>query len=316
MNSRFVLRPCACHNALMSVSPANRKFGVVAATYSPDIRQAARLAREDGFGGVQLDAYTPTMRLPDLSGSGRRELRHLLAAQEQELVCLRIDLEAKGLGPGGDVDRMLYNVDRAMEAASALGTPLLCVDVGPLPEPQRVAAPQPKVTAEQAGLIILPETAAAPPKPQVLAPVDSAAAGALDSSLSELGALADRYSVVVALRSDLSSFGALDDALRRVACPWFGVDLDPVAVVRDDWPMDDIFSRLGGSIRHVRARDAIGGTDRRTKPAILGRGQINWPQFLANLDEAAYAGWITLDPVDLPDRRAAAVGGLAHLRSL
>jgi sugar phosphate isomerase/epimerase len=301
----------------MSAPPANRKLGIVAATYGSDIRQAARQAREDGFAGVQLDAYTPTMRLPELSASGRRELRHLLAAQEQQLVSLRIDLGARGLGPGADVDRMLYNLDRAMEAASALATPLLCVDIGALPEPHRIAAAAPKVTAEQAGLIILPETTVATaPKPLPTGPVDPAAAGPVESSLAALGALADRYSVVLALRSELSSFAALDDALRRIACPWFGVDLDPAAILRDDWPLDDAFSRLGSLIRHVRARDATCGTDRRTKPAVLGRGQTSWPQLLANLDETAYAGWITVDPIDLADRRAAATAGRAHLRSL
>jgi sugar phosphate isomerase/epimerase len=300
----------------MSVSPVNRKHSVVAATYGPDIRQAARQAREDGFAGIQLDAYTPTTRLPDLSASGRRELRHMLTAQDQLLVSLRIDLGAKGLMPGADVDRMLYNLDRAMDAASGLATPLLCVDIGPLPEPQRAVLAKAKVTAEQAGLIILPEAVAAPPKPEpIIAAPDPAAVGGFDVSLGELGALADRYSVVVALRSDLASFAALDDALRRVTCPWFGIDLDPLSVLRDDWPLDDIFSRLGASIRHVRARDGVKGTDRRTKPAVIGRGQTGWPQLLANLDEAGYSGWITLDPVDLPDRRAAAAGGRAHLRS-
>jgi sugar phosphate isomerase/epimerase len=302
----------------MSASPPNRKLGVVATTtYGADIRQAARQAREDGFAGIQLDAYTPAIRLPDLSASGRRELRHTLAAQDQQLISLRVDLGAKGVMPGADVDRMLYNLDRAMGTASALAAPLLCVDIGPLPEPQRAAPAKPKVTAEQAGLIILPEAVAASPKPEpILAAANPAAVGGFDASLSELGALADRYSVVLALRSDLASFAALDDALRRVACPWFGIDLDPAAVVRDDWPLDDIFSRLGASIRHLRARDGAKGTDRRTKPAVIGRGETQWRQLLANLDEAGYSGWLTLDPVDLADRRTGAAGGLAHLRSL
>jgi sugar phosphate isomerase/epimerase len=80
--------------------------------------------------------------------------------------------------------------------------------------------------------------------------------------------------------------------------------------------MEETFSRLGALIRHVRARDAIKGTAHRTKPAILGRGDTDWPHLLANLDGAGYEGWLTIDPVDLPDRRAAAVAGLAYLRGL
>jgi sugar phosphate isomerase/epimerase len=134
--------------------------------------------------------------------------------------------------------------------------------------------------------------------------------------LGEAGARADRYGVMLAFRSDLSSFAAIHAALQRVRCPWFGIDLDPVAMLRDDWHPDEIFSRLGPLIRHVRGKDATKGSHRRTKPAPIGRGDTDWLQFLASLDAADYSGWITVDPVDLPDRAAAATSGLAHLRAI
>ena len=88
------------------------------------------------------------------------------------------------------------------------------------------------------------------------------------------------------------------------------------SVLRDEWPIDEVLSRFGGIVRHVRGRDATKGADRRTKPAPLGRGDTNWPDLLASLDAAAYAGWVTVDPVDLPDRAAAAASGLAELRKV
>ena len=293
------------------------KFSVAASILTQDPREAPQLSREAGFSGLQFDAYGPALRIPDLSGTGRREFRRLLANQNQELVGLRIDLGAKGFGPGADVDQLLSGLDRAMEAATALAAPLVCVDLGRLPEPPRAATPKPKVTPEQAGIILLPESIA-PPKAEAPAspPPDPALVAQIDAALGELGAKADRYSVILAFRSELSSFAAIEESLRRVRCPWFGIDLDPVAVLRDEWPMDEVFSRLGGFVRHVLGRDATRGSDRRTKPAIIGRGDTSWGDLLASLDGAGYACWLTIDPVELSDRRGAAIAGHGYLRKL
>jgi sugar phosphate isomerase/epimerase len=291
------------------------KIGIVAAALSTDPREAAARARPLGFAGLEFDAYTPQVSLPDLSQSGRREFRHVLSSQDQELIALRADLGNEGFGPGADVDRALARLDRAMEAAAGVSTPLVCVDLGPLPEPARAAPPRPKVDPAAAGLIIIPTAAeiqaAAQPEPEVKG--DPAFESAVDSALAELGRRADRYGAIVAFRADLASFAALDRALGAADCPWFGVDLDPVAILRDRWDIDEVFSRLGPLVRHVRARDAVAGQDQRTKPAPIGGGHTNWEQLLTLLDEAAYTGWLCVDPLELPDRVTGARQAVKHL---
>ena len=165
-----------------------------------------------------------------------------------------------------------------------------------------------------AGLILLPDTAAAIVIGRIATamaapPVDPAFVSQVDAALLDLGQRADRYSVTLAFRSDLSSFASLDRALRRADCPWFGVDLDPVAILRDEWDADEVFSALGPLIRHVRGRDAVAGTEHRTRPAIIGQGNTDWPALLARLDESGYHGWITIDPTELPDRDRRRPGG-------
>jgi len=66
----------------------------------------------------------------------------------------------------------------------------------------------------------------------------------------------------------------------------------------------------------VRGRDAVGGAERRTKSAIVGQGSVEWEVLLANLDQAGYHGWVTIDPADLTDRASAARSGLKYLKSL
>ena len=300
------------HNVRM----ARPQIAVTAVSLGNDPRQIPRLSRQAGFSGLQFDAFWTPLRLTDLSISGRREFQRLVIAENQKLVGLRHDIGPKGLGPGSDVDRILSELDRVMQAARDLAAPLICVDLGALPAPVAVNKPKPKVTPEQAGLLILPpEIAPAQPDPP---PTNAASPSSahVDAALSELGRLADRYSVTLAFRSELAAFAALEQALRHASCPWFGVDLDPVAMARDQWEMDEIFSRLGPLVFHVRGRDASIGAERRTRPAVLGQGDVPWESLLAALDQAGYHGWITLDPGDLPDRPAAAMAGLKYLAAL
>ena len=201
-----------------------------------------------------------------------------------------------------------------LAAAAGLAAPLLVAEIGPLPEPPPEVVSRPVVTADQAGLILLPSFVPPPVPTAPPTPLDAVHAAAVDAAAAELGVLADRYNVVIAMRSELSSLAALERTLAAARCPWFGVDLDPVSILRDAWDADEAFSRLGPLVRHVRGRDAVKGTDRRTKPAVIGRGDTAWDHLLSNLDGAGYHGWLTLDPADLPDRPAAAASGLKYLR--
>lgn len=303
--------------------PESVKLGVVASALSPDPRVAPGLARSAGFQGLQFDARSNAVDIAELSGTGRREFRHMLSSRGQELVGLRHDLGSKGLGPGADVDRELARLARVMDAATGLGSPLVCVDLGPLPEPVIEEPPKPKVSPEMAGMILLPGPGSVGTtsvkdvlRRRAMQPPDPAFVSQVDAALIELGRMADRTSTVIAFRSELSSLAALERALRAADCPWFGVDLDPAAVLADAWDLDEAFSRLGALVRHVRGRDAVGGTGARTKPAAVGRGDTSWAHLLSNLSGADYTGWITIDPVELPDRHAAAALAAEHLRSL
>jgi len=297
-----------------------RQLSIVASALSDDPRQAPRVARLHDFAGLLYDAFSAALNIPDLSPSGRRDFRHLLSAENRQLVALRCDLGPHGLGPGADVDRAIARLGKVMESAAALRSPLLCVDVGPLPNPPRQEKPKPRVKPEEAGLIIIPSPLQAASEASTLhhvpEKIDPNFPIRVDAALRELGKLADRLSVSIALRSDLSSFAALERALSAANCPWFGVDLDPVAILRDEWDIDEIFSRLGPFIRHVRARDAVRGDDRRTRAVAIGAGSVNWNQLLSHLNDAAYEGFLTIDPIELPDRLGCAIAGRDHLRLL
>jgi sugar phosphate isomerase/epimerase len=295
---------------------------VVFSTWGPafghDLRASVPDVRGSGFGGMQLDAGSRMLDLADLSSSARREIRHLFSTANLQLTSIRLDYGASGLGVGTDVDRLLDRTDAILNAAAELVVPVVCIDLGRLPPVQRATKPRPKVTQEMAGLLILPETTRIDePEPEpVTTRIDPAIASHWHAAMGQLGEIADRYGAMVALSSSLSSFASLAGMIRQVDCPWFGVDFDPSMLTKDEWTLDETFDALGPLVRHVRARDAIKGEDRRTKPAIIGRGDVPWRDVLANLDGAGYTGAITLDPSELQDPRASAIAGLKQLSAI
>jgi sugar phosphate isomerase/epimerase len=299
------------------MSSESIRLGIVAGALTSEPRDAPQLARQAGFAGLQFDATSAALDLISLSGSGRREFRRLLSSQDQQLVGLREDVAVRGFGPGADVDRQLSRLDRVMEAAAGLSAPLVCVDLGPLPAAPASIRPKPKISPLEAGIILLPDPSAAPAPPEPAPPPpDPGFVSQVNAAMADLGRRADRYGVVLAFRTELASFASLRQVLRDANCSWFGIDLDPLAVLRDPWDLDEVFSALGPLVRHVRGRDAVAGADRRTRPAVVGAGSVSWDSLLSNLDEAGYRGWITLDPIDLTDRTSGAVAGLKHLGAI
>lgn len=296
---------------------ASLTLATIAAALSPDPRVAPRLARSLGFHGLQFDAFSSSFDVTELSQTGRREFLHVLSGEDQQLAGLRVDLGIKGFGPGADIDRLLSQLGKVMDAAIGLKSRLVCVELGPLPEPPRVERPKPRVTEDMAGLLILPPSVSAsvaPPTPMPPPPPDPKFQNSVSAAMLALAGQADRYGVTLAFRSDLSSFAALDHVLTIARCPWFGIDLDPVALLRDVWSSDEIFSQVGQLVRHVRARDAVRGADNRTKAMPIGRGDTKWDELLQNLDGAGYHGFVTIDPLELTDRPGGATAGIRYLK--
>lgn len=288
-------------------------IAVTASSLTADPRRLADAALQAGFEGLLFEPQWGEVDLTTLSDTGVREFRHVVTRSNLALVGLQAELGPRGFSPGTDVDRLLSQCGKLFDTARKLQATVLCLALGALPEPPP-APPPPRPRADEAGLIFIPESAPPPPPTQPPRAVDPALVAQVDAALIELGRLADRFGVNVAMRSDLASLAALQRALAAARCPWFGVDLNPAAVLCDDWSLDDVFSHLGPQVRHVRGRDAVAGADRRTKPMPVGLGDTAWDHLLENLAGVDYRGWITADPVDLPDRPAAAVKALRYIR--
>ena len=306
---------------LIDMKLANR-IAIVADALNSDPRAAAAHSHQLGFSGLQFDAFG-SAKLTELSQTGLRDFRHTLSSHNQAFVGSRVDFGIAGIMPGADVDRILHQLEKVFEANRPLGSSLVCAEIGPLPEPVISPVVKQRISQAQAGLLLLPDPTSLAESVEPVNPIDPAVQQKFDtassfvaSALAAIGELADRYQIALAVRAELASYAAIAHALESARCPWLGIDLDPVALLRDQWPVDEIFAKLATKILHVRARDAQSNSSHRTKPAIIGTGHTRWPALLHLLDDASYQSYLTIDPIDLPHRPTAAIAGLAALNKL
>ncbi len=290
------------------------QISILAHALSTDIRVALESARRANFQGVVLD---PAVfgSIVEQSQTGRREIIALLSRFEQPLIAIDLRLGHTGFSPKGDLERELDRLTRAMDIARGLHCSLVLADLGPLPPAPDERPPSPKIEPGMLGKLILPETTT-PKSTAAPMPRDPAFESSLEIALRELGSRCDRASCRVAFRSTLGSFASLHYALSRVDCPWFGIDLDPLLMLADEWSSDEIFSRLGKQITHVRGRDGLKGAGNRVTPTAIGAGVVPWRELLSLLRDADYRGPITVDSIDLANRAAGAITGRAFLADL
>ena len=103
--------------------------------------------------------------------------------------------------------------------------------------------------------------------------------------------------------------------LGGVATGPVGVNLDPAAVLLAGGDVAETTRALHPFLQTVTARDAItdgsGG-----KEVPVGRGEVDWEETLALLDEAGFTGWITADRTTGPDPFAEASRAVGYLRAV
>jgi sugar phosphate isomerase/epimerase len=76
------------------------------------------------------------------------------------------------------------------------------------------------------------------------------------------------------------------------------------------------FRALHPWVIHVTARDAIRDVDAGGVETALGRGEVDWVEFLPLLDEIEYAGWVTVNRTQGEDRAGDVARGVEYLKNV
>lgn len=88
------------------------------------------------------------------------------------------------------------------------------------------------------------------------------------------------------------------ELLRRLDSPSLALTMDPSHYLVHDNDIGWAIRQLGGKIRHVHVKDAVGRPGvfgRDFLFTVLGEGAINWQEFFAALDDIGYSGWLSLE---------------------
>ncbi len=261
---------------------------------SGDLRAAAAAAARHRFHGLTTSAAQLAVR--ELSATGRREVRAILARHNLAGAALRCDAPARGLTADADADHLLSELESAMSAARDCGFAMVACDLGRLPRTEQAAPPPKPVAPEMLGSIILPDPAeiaslTAPP-PAPLTPDERRHGEFAVEVLRAAGERADRIGIPVAFSASLATTPDLAAILLAAACPLFGRELDPVAAL-EEGPAGVVAQEP--SVLHVRGRDAWRGAGGKTRPAPLGEGDVDWPELTRALADAAFAGFVSLE---------------------
>jgi sugar phosphate isomerase/epimerase len=256
------------------------KIGIRLESLGLPLRRALAEAARLGVAGVQVDA-AGELAPANLSQSGRREFRNLLRTYNLELTALGCPLRG-GLDAAEDQQPRLEHVRRVLALGSDLGPRVVVVQAGRVPEDP--ASPRGRTLRE---------------------------------SLLDLGAHGERVGVRLALETGLESGPALAGFLRQFASGSLAVNLDPANLLLHGFDPYEAVCGLRELIVHTHARDCRqASASRAGEEVALGQGDIDWPRYLAALEEAGYRGWLTVSRESGADRVADVAGGVAFLRRL
>jgi L-ribulose-5-phosphate 3-epimerase len=256
------------------------KIGVRLESFGLPLRRALQEAERLGIGGVQVDAVGD-LSPKALSQTGRRQFLHLLRAHNVELTALGCPLR-HGLDTLENQEGRLDHVRKVMSLSFDLGPRIAIVQAGRVPAEDDVS---PRATL-------------------------------MTEALTVLGQHGDRSGAVLALETGLESGAALRKYLDRFDAGGLGVNLDPANLLMHDFNPYESAHALQGKVVHCHAKDARkSGASRSAQEVPLGAGDIDWMQFLGELEEIEYRGWLVVERESGggPQEMAAAVGFLRRI---
>jgi L-ribulose-5-phosphate 3-epimerase len=244
------------------------------------LRQALREAQRLGVRGVQADA-AGDLSPHTLSQTGRTAFRHLLGSHNLELTALGCPLR-RGLDSPEDQQQRIDHIAAVLALSVDLGGRIAIVQAGRVPEK-----------------------------------ADDRRGALLTEALRVLGRRGDRVGAVLALETGLESGAVLGAFLDRFDTGGLGVNLDPANLLMGGFDPYESARALHGRVVHSSAKDArVSGASRTAQEVPLGHGDIDWPCYLAALEEIQYRGWLTVAREGGDTRVADVAAGVGFLARL
>lgn len=222
------------------------------------LRQAIAQVAQAGLSGIQLDARNE-LKPRELSETGLRQLLHQLGEQGLQVASVTFPIR-RSLSEPEQLDGRVAAIKEALTFAGRLSARVLTVRAGRIP-----AEPE----SSQYQLLV--------------------------DVLNDLARHGNHVGTTLCLTTLGDSVENRAALLDRVDQGFIGTDLDPAGLVANSISLGQLIQRFHSSILHVRLRDALKDMDGSVVETTLGRGEVDWEELLALLDEADFRGWMTAE---------------------
>jgi sugar phosphate isomerase/epimerase len=255
------------------------KLAVTTGSLAPQLRPALDLAAGGPATGVVIDAHRE-LKPSDLGETGRRQFLHQLDERGLRVAALVFPTQRTFYEQQG-LDERVAATRNAMQFAFQLRAPLLLVRVGHVPDdPQS-------------------------PPYRLLVEV-----------LNDLARHGNHVGTALALTPANDGPAALAALLGEITAGPIGVDLDPAAFVLANHSPVEAARTLHDRLLHVRLRDAVRDVDGSGLEVPVGRGEVDWLEFLPTLVEVGYTGWHTAVRTTGDDRPGDTLRALRYVQSV
>ncbi len=232
-----------------------RKIGVMVESFRLGVREGIRKAAELGVDGVQVHVTRGEMAPENMTPSAREDFRKLVEDWNLVISALCADYGGGFMAPERNRE-LIPKIKACMDLAADLGTNIITSHIGVLPEDED--DPRWKTCLEAM------------------------------AEISEYGA---RKGVYFATETGPESAEHLRRFLDQVPHGFVKVNYDPANLVMKGFDHITGVRVLADYIVHTHAKDGVRGDGE----VPLGEGDVDFPRYVAVLDEIGYDGFLTIE---------------------
>ena len=253
------------------------RFAVATNSFGQTLRKSLETAADIGAQGVQLDARTELQPV-GLSETGRRQFLHQLDEMGLSVASLSFPARRSYYNPE-HLDARVAATKAAMQLAYQLRARVVTARIGRIPSDKESADYQ-----------------------------------VLRDVLNDLARHGNHIGATLAITPTNDSPTALAELIAATTDGPIGIDFDPANFVMTGSNPVEAWRDLYQSVAHVQIRDGVSDIDGSGLEVPVGRGEVEWDEFLALTNEADYRSWLTVKRTTGDDKVNDCARAIQYLR--
>ena len=255
------------------------KIAVAARCFPGPLKNSLQVIARSGARGVQFDARNE-LKPADFSDTGRRQFLHHLDEIGLSVASLSFPTR-KPLHDLEQLEARVAGIKRAMEFSAELKARIVTMRVGRIPD-----------EPESEEFVILRDV------------------------LNDLCRHGNHVGTTIAITPSADSTESLKRLFATITTGPIGVNFDPANCIMSGQDVGTTMRALHDVLIHMQVRDAIRDIDGNGQEVPVGRGQVDWDEFLALVDETAYLGWLTADRAQGDDQAGDVMRAVQFIRQV